>query len=84
MIDYISKYQNTFVSSYLFRQNLPIMMEKGISVEKLVCDESSIFKIQFDFDDWPANHIDDSSLIRPYNGSYFYVRDHYKDCFPEE
>ena len=84
MIDYISKFQNNFVSSYLFKYNLPIMMEKGISIEKLVCEDSSIFKIYFDFDDWPANHTDNETMIRPYNESYFHVRYHYKKVFPED
>ena len=32
MIDYIVKYQNNFVSSYLFQKILPILMEKDISI----------------------------------------------------
>lgn len=40
MIDYICKYQNNFVSSYLFRHNLPLMMEKGISINSLICNQS--------------------------------------------
>jgi len=58
-------------------------MEKGICIEKLVCNESSIFKVKFDFDDWPANHTDETETIRPYNESYFHVRYHYKNVFPE-
>jgi hypothetical protein len=59
-------------------------MEKGININKLVCNESKIFKISFDYDDWPGNHTDDSYEIRPYNGSFFYVRDYYTEVFPEE
>ena len=84
MIDYISKYQNSYVASYLFRHNLPTIMEKGIENTKLICDESMIFKIPFDFDDWPGIHTDDETLIRPYNDSYYNVKFHYKSCFPEE
>lgn len=84
MIDYISKYQNSYVSSYLFKNNLPIIMEKGIVISKLICDDSSIFKITFDYDDWPGIHTDDSKLIRPYTDSYFNIRFHYNTCFPEE
>lgn len=84
MIEYISKYQNNFVSSYLFRHNLPTLMEKGIAIENLICDESSIFKVQFDFDEWPSNHTDEDTYIRAYNASYFHVRFHYKECFPEK
>ena len=59
-------------------------MEKGINVSKLVCNESNIFKIQFDYDEWPANHTDESVEIRPFNGNFFHIRDYYKRVFPEE
>jgi hypothetical protein len=59
-------------------------MEKGIEINKLICDESMIFKIPFDFDDWPGIHTDEETLIRPYNDSYYNVKFHYKSCFPEE
>lgn len=84
MIDYISKYQNSPVSSYLFRHNLPELMSKGININKLVQDDSQIFRITFDYDDWPANHTNEDEEIRPYNESFFYVREYYKDVFPEE
>jgi hypothetical protein len=32
MIDYIVRYQNNYVSSYLFLKNIPIIMEKGIPI----------------------------------------------------
>ena len=32
IIDYITKYQNNFVSSFLFIKNLPILLDKGIEV----------------------------------------------------
>lgn len=94
MIDYISKYQNNYVASYLFRQNLPAMMEKGININKLICDETwedgeikyhqaHIFKITVDYDEWPANHTNDSYEIRPYNDSFFTLFSKYSDVFPE-
>jgi hypothetical protein len=50
--------------------------------EKNVNDEDlEIFKISFDFDDWPGIHTDDSYLIKPYSGSYFDIRFHYEDIF---
>lgn len=57
MLEYIIKYQNNFVSSYLFQRILPILLEKGISVENLL--KSKIFMINFDFDEWPSTHIND-------------------------
>ena len=41
MIEYIVKYQNNFVSSFLFSKNLPKLMQKGINVQDLMA--SSIF-----------------------------------------
>lgn len=84
MIDYISKYQNSYVASYLFKHNLCTIMEKGIEISKLINEESMIFKIPFDFDDWPGIHTEEETLIRPYNDSYFNVKFHYKTCFPEK
>lgn len=84
MIDYICKYQNNYVSSYLFRHNLPVMMEKGISINNLICNTSNIFKMPFDFDEWPSNHTDNSYQIRPYNFNFFSIRNHYKDVFVGE
>jgi len=35
IIEYICKYQNTYVSSYLFTRNIPTLIEKGIEVKGL-------------------------------------------------
>ena len=79
LINYIVKYQNNFVSSYLFLKNLPVLMEKGIPIHKLI--SSKIFSVYFDFDNWPGNHNDDSNCIRPYNGNYFDLRERYDEIF---
>lgn len=39
--------------------------------------------MQFDFDEWPSTHTDDTKYIRPYNGSLFAVREEYKNIFPD-
>jgi hypothetical protein len=72
LIAYIVKYQNNFVSSYLFLKNLPILMDKGISLHDLL--DSKVFSVVFDFDAWPGNHNDDEECIRAYNGSFFDIR----------
>ena len=72
LIKYIVKYQNNFVSSFLFLKNIPVLMEKGISLHDLL--NSSIFDVVFDFDYWPGNHYSDEECIRAYNGSYFDIR----------
>jgi hypothetical protein len=81
LINYIVKYQNNFVSSYLFLKNLPILFEKGISLHDLLA--SNVFSVVFDFDQWPGNHNDDEECIRAYNGSFFNIRHSYKLIFPD-
>ena len=53
------------VSSFLFKKNFPIFIEKGIDVKNLL--ESNIFNYEFDFDDWPSTHNNDAEELRPYN-----------------
>ena len=51
IIWYIVRYQNNFVSSFLFLRNFPKFLEKGIEISDLL--ESYVFKYDFDYDDWP-------------------------------
>ena len=81
VIKYIVKYQNNFVSSYLFLNNLPVLMEKGIELNGLL--GSNVFTMVFDFDQWPGNHFDDEECIRAYNGSFFDIRHSYDTIFPD-
>ena len=81
MIEYIVKYQNNFVSSFLFSKNLPKLMQKGINVQDLMA--SSIFRYQFDFDEWPSAHYDNTPFLKPFNGSIFDLRNSYLSIFPE-
>lgn len=78
------KYQNNFISSWLFRNALPEILEKGIIVLPLFEKETEIFSYTFDFDEWPSQHTDASKYRRPYQGSIFDVRDHYNKVFHEE
>jgi len=82
MLDYIIRFQNTFTSSFLFLKNFTYMMEKNIDLTKLLSSE--IFEIRFDFDQWPSNHTDEGTYIRPYNGSLFNMRHCYKEIFHEK
>lgn len=81
MIDHIVKYQNNFVSSFLFKSNLLTLMSKGIEVDRLL--KSNVFFFQFEFDEWPQVHTNFDELIVPYNGSIFDIRTSYNDVFPE-
>jgi len=82
MIDYIIKNQNNYTASYLFNKNLPDLMEKGLVLEGLF--GSNIFTRTFDYDQWPGSHINNDTIIRPYNGTLFQIRDHYKTVFHEQ
>jgi hypothetical protein len=46
--------------------------------------ESKVFCFQFDFDEWPSTHVDDETYYRPYNGSIFDIRSHYRNIFFED
>ena len=63
-------------------KNIPIFLEKGISVTALL--DSDIFNMNFDYDEWPGAHTNDESILRPYNESLFQIRKHYRTVFPED
>ena len=75
------KYQNNYVSSYLYIKNFSELLIKGIKVKPLM--DSEIFVYKFDFDEWPSTHVDDNKYTRPYNGSIFDIRESYRDIFWE-
>ena len=79
IIEYIVTYQNNFISSFLFTKNLNLFIQKDIPIAKIL--GSNIFNYNFDFDDWPGAHTDDSTCLRPYNESIFVLRHHYMTVF---
>ena len=56
-------------------------MEKGIAVSELL--NSSIFEHQFEHEEWPGVHPNNSFKIIPYNGSKFQLKNKYKELFHE-
>ena len=54
IIDFIVAHQNSYVSSFLFTNNLAKVLEKGIDIEPLL--SSDIFVMKFDYDEWPSFH----------------------------
>jgi hypothetical protein len=82
IIEYIVKYQNNYVSSFLFLKNINILIEKGVLVSSLF--NSEIFYYQFDYDEWPSSHTDSVEYIRPFNDSIFNLRTSYNKIFHEE
>jgi hypothetical protein len=81
IIEYIVKYQNNYVSSFLFLKNINILIEKGVLVSSLF--NSEIFYYQFDYDEWPSSHTDSMEYIRPFNDSLFNIRTSYDKVFHE-
>jgi hypothetical protein len=45
ILNHITKYQDNYVSSYLFNHNLNTLIERGIKVDKLLC--SDVFYYRF-------------------------------------
>ena len=54
MLHYIIKYQNTYVTALLISKQIPILLEKGISIADLL--QSKVFSFPFDYDEWPGKH----------------------------
>lgn len=81
LIDYIVKYQNNVVSSFLFTRIMIALIEKGIPVHDVL--HSRVFLVEFDFDQWPSTHSVKQRLIRPYNMPLFKLRENYRAIFPE-
>ena len=81
IIEYIVKYQNNYVSSFMFLKNINILIEKGVLVSSLF--NSEIFQHQFDYDEWPSSHTDSVEYIRPFNDSIFNLRTSYNKIFHE-
>ena len=53
----------------MFMKNLTILFDKGISVAPLL--DCNVFRLKFDYDEWPGAHTNDETILRPYNESIF-------------
>jgi len=81
LIEYIIKFQNNFVSSYLFQKNFAVLILRGVSLSGLL--ESNVFKYELDYDQWPMTHWNREWIVKPFNGSIFDIRYRYKEIFTE-
>ena len=81
MIEYIIKYQNSFVFSHLFEHNLVDLLQKEVKVEGLFNSKILSYSLDFDANDWPATHVNKESMKGPYNGSIFSLRYMYPNVF---
>ena len=79
IIAYIIEYQNSFAFYFLFDDIFLELLEKGISVNKLL--ESDMFCHSFEVDDYPLIHQDNNYMIKPFNGSIFQLKGTYKQVF---
>lgn len=80
MISYIINYQNSYVYSHLFENNLVDLLRKAVMMKDLF--ESNVFNHTFDFDEWPATNSNTEKLMNPYNRSMFAMRFEYPAIFP--
>ena len=81
MINWVLKHQNSYVYSYLFKQNLVDLMEIGIEVCSLL--DSDIICYSFDLVEWPTTHTNKETQIRAYNGTIFNLRTNYNRLFSD-
>jgi hypothetical protein len=72
MINYICEYQNVFVYSHLFKNNIIDLIKKGVTMNTLF--ESKLLTHTFDYDYWPATSPKDDKIMAPYNKSIFDLR----------
>lgn len=79
IVEYIIKYQNSYVFLFIFSKNLKNLLEKGIKIYNLL--ESDIFCHQFEYEDWPLIHQDNEMKCLPYNESIFQLRGKYSKAF---
>lgn len=82
MIEFIVKYQNSFVYAHLFKYNLIDLLQKNVSCTPLF--QSSILNHNFQYFEWPSLHRDTDKCYSPYNKSMFKLRYEYKNLFPKQ
>jgi hypothetical protein len=75
MIDYIVKYQNSYVYSHLFEHNLVDLLNKNVTMTSIF--NSKIFNHPFDYDEWPTTNANTNKQLEPYNMSIFKLRYEY-------
>ena len=79
ILNYITKYQNNFVSSYLFESNLGKMIDLGINLTRLF--DSKVFTFHYEVDEWPTTHWENTRVLASYNDSIFNLRNNYNSIF---
>jgi len=65
----------------MLKNIVPTLIERAIPVTALF--KSELFRFSFDNDEWPANHTNDTELLRPFNENIFLLGRYYDQVFPE-
>lgn len=81
IINYLLKYQNSYVFSNLFLHNFVDLLNKGVKVSKLL--GSNIFNYEFDFDQWPGTNNNIDKKLKPFNQSIFALRHQYEVVYED-
>ena len=79
MIKYMIMFQNEFVYAHLFRDNLLVLIDKGVKMSELL--NSSILSHIISYTEWPDNHKNTERMMAPYNGDLFKIRQNYVTVF---
>lgn len=79
MINYIVKYQNSYVYSHLFLNNLVDLLNKNVTMTGIF--NSKVFNHPFDYDEWPTTNSNTEKQLQPYNSSVFKLRYEYSNIF---
>lgn len=69
MVNYIVENQQSQYFAHLFDHCMVEMISKGIKLHGLF--KSGILNHSFNYEQWPEISIDDSKIIKPYNGNIF-------------
>lgn len=81
ILDYIIKYQNSYVHSYLFKDNFVKLMDIGVEVTDLL--NSNVFVYRFDFHEWPSIHNSNAECLKTYNKTIFELKQSYLEVFSD-
>ena len=81
IINYLCKYQNNYITHFLFQNTLSEIIVQGIKISNLL--DSKILRYTIEFEEWPALHMNEQRVTRPYNDSIYDLRLKYDEIFPE-
>lgn len=81
MVEYIVKYQNSYIFSNLITDNVVQMITKGITLSPLFRSDLVLHPINYN--DWPEKSETEKDMLIPYNESKLTLRYKYPQIFKE-